>query len=199
MINEIGVVRAILEKINVSWKWYDEKNGTVQWNFSNSSSKKISAVLYRSEYYFGNAFWPVYLNNSGFNTSFTPTNSALVDKGVASNSPPLMVVNFTGGKSIVAFVFTLAPGQKWSMLEGGFVGGMVPENPVCYTLGSLSSREFCIKYDEQQVKDWDSQTGTTLKGYSPNPSTFLSLNGNAPSDSPYVELFKDQINSGKCP
>ena len=199
MINEIGMVRSVLGQMNVGWSWHDEKGGVVEWTFSNSTKSKLSAVLYRSGYYFGNAFWPVYLNNSGFNTGFATSDSPLTDRGTENNSPPIMVVDFKGGQRIVAFVFTISPGQAWSMLEGGFVDGMVPEGPVCYSLSNLSTAPFCIKYDEKQVSEWDGQTGTTLKGYSPNPKTFSSLSGVLPAASPYVQLFDDKIADGKCP
>lgn len=198
MINEIGVIRRITSPITVGWTWENQAQGTVKWTFSNTSNSLASVVLFRSGYYFGNAFWPVYLNNSSFNTQFATSVTALPDKGASNNSPPLMVVEFQNGKSIVAFVFTLSPGQVWSMLEGGFVQGMVPETPLTYAVSGIATKKFCIKYDETQVKDWDQQTGTSLKGYSPNPSEFQALTGVLPASAAFVELFNDTITPGKC-
>lgn len=198
MINEIGVIRRITSPITVEWAWENQAQGIVKWTFSNTSNSLASVVLFRSGYYFGNAFWPVYLNNSSFNTRFADSVAALTDKGTSNNSPPLMVVEFQNGKSIVAFVFTLTPGQEWSMLEGGFVQGMVPENPVTYAVSGITGKEFCIKYDQTQAADWDKQTGTNLKGYSPNPSEFQTITGILPASAAFVQLFNDVIAPGKC-
>ena len=198
MINEIGVIRRITSPITVGWTWENQSQGTVKWTFSNTSKSLACVVLFRSGYYFGNAFWPVYLANSSFNTEFASSVNALTDNGTSNNSPPLMVVEFQDGKYIVAFVFTLSPGQVWSMLEGGFVQGMVPENPVTYAVSGITETQFCIKYDETQVTDWDQQTGTSLKGYFPNPSVFQTITGLLPASAGFVELFDDVITQGKC-
>ena len=56
--------------------------------------------------------------------------------------------------------------------------------------------EFCIKYAESQVTDWDTQTGTSLSGYSPNPSSFTVAFFKCAGT--YVSLFNDIIKEGKC-
>lgn len=198
MINEIGTVRRVISPVTVTWTWENQAQGTVKWTFSNTTKATSSVVLFRSGYYFGNAFWPVYIANSSFNTRFASAAEPLKDNGTSSNSPPLMVVQFHDGRYIVAFVFTLSAGQTWSMLEGGFVQGMVPENPATYAVSGLRQQEFCLQYDETQVTDWDQQTGTSLSGYSPNPSAFKTITGILPNSAGFVELFNDIITPGKC-
>ena len=55
------------ENVNVSWSWYDQAQGTVKWSFKNNFTAVKSFLLFRNSYYFGNAFWPVYINNPQFN------------------------------------------------------------------------------------------------------------------------------------
>lgn len=137
----------------------------------------------------------VYLANKGFNTTFATKLTPLVNNGVEKNSPPLVIVDL-GGKYIVAFLFTLSPGQTWSMLEGGFSENSPPSNYSGISVKLTGPKDFCVGYDEQQVTDWDLQTNTQLTGYYPNPSTFISLL--AHSSSSFVSLFSDQIKEGKC-
>lgn len=188
--------RVSADQIKVSWKWISESEGTVEWSFVNDGLGETSFLLYRNGYYFGNAFWPVYLNNPQFNESFVSTPVPLVDKGVQNNSAPLCVATFGNGKSIVCFLFTLSEGQKWSMVEGGFSQSMPPENYSASVVKLRGSFQFCITYDETQVEDWDQQTGTKYLGYSPNPSPFIAQQVEASST--YVELFADVIKKGSC-
>jgi hypothetical protein len=183
--------------LKVSWSWYNQAQGTVAWTFVNGTSAVKSFLLLRNSYYFGNAFWPVYLNNKSFNVNFILEPSPLVNNGIASNSAPVAVITFPGKGEIVAFVFTLSTGQSWSILEGGF---SVESPPSGYSLIPVTfngTSVYCITYDKKQVSDWDLQTGTTLQGYTPNPSAFETAtfvcNGG------YVALFRDIINAGKCP
>ena len=183
--------------IDVNWGWYDESQGLVEWTFTNIGGVQASVILLRNGYYFGGAFWPVYEANPGFNTSFLQTVVPLVDSGVANNSPPLALIDLNGQYS-VAFIFTLAPGQTWSMLEGGFSQLMTPSQITAYEVVQESAGQFCIGYDPTRVSDWDSQTGTSLQGYSPNPSTFSTIlfnTENAPVD---LLPFTDSIVTGAC-
>ncbi len=189
-------MKVISQNVNVSWEWYDEKQGTVKWTFKNNFTTVKSFLLYRNSYYFGNAFWPVYLNNPQFNEKFAVAAVPLVDRGAANNSAPLCIAEFKDGKEIVCFLFTLSPGQKWSMLEGGFSVTFPPSSYSASLVKVNPASEFCIKYDPTQVTDWDQQTGTTYAGYSPNPSTFQSIMVQA--ETKYVSLFADVINKGKC-
>lgn len=181
-------------KITASWKWYSQSQGLVQWTFTNPTSVQGSVILMRSGYMFGNAFWPVYEANAEFGTSFASKVEPLVDNGVETNSPPLFVANF-GNRYIVCFLFTLAPGQTWSMLEGGF-SGIEPTGVTTYDVTDLAQHIVCIGYSPQQVTDWDEQTGEDFQGYSPNPNTFVTLVGNV--SAPYIQLFPDPISMGQC-
>ena len=116
--------------------------------------------------------------------------------------PPLGVVSWKqpdgSDKRIIAFVFTLSPGQTWQMLEGGFSPAMPPADVNAYEVTQLSEDDYCIGYDKQQVSAWDRQTGSKLQGYSPNPSTFHSVQVLAPPESQFIQLFNDTISPGKC-
>jgi len=182
----------------VSWKWYDQSQGVVEWTFTNDGSQKESVILLRNGYYFGGAFAPVYLANStpicptcsgnnGFGTSWIYTQPVeggvslvdgsippLVDHGSPElNAPPMAPVQFPSGEWLnFAFIFTLNPGEIWSMLEGGFSSITPPYPQGVYKVSLGYTGPTCVGYDPQRVKDWDSQTGTNLQGYSPNPATF---------------------------
>ncbi len=189
---------SISKDVTVTWSWYDETQGIVSWNFKNNSSQQKSVILFRNGYYFGNAFWCVYVNNGMTYWATTPL-TPLTDNGVQNNTMPIAIINFNG-KKIIAFVFTLAPGQQWSVLEGGFSAVMPPSGQVVYEVTLKQSGSYCIGYDEQQVIDWDLQTGTTMQGYQPNPATVNTVEFDAPSDAEYVQLFpNDTVNNGSCP
>ncbi len=183
--------------VTVNWTWYNENQGIVSWNFTNNSNEQKTVILYRSGYYFGNAFWCVYVNN-GMTSWATAPLTPLIDQGIENNTMPIGIVDFQGSP-IIAFLFTLAPNQKWSVLEGGFSALMPPTNPIVYDVTLVKSGQFCIGYDPQQVIDWDIQTQTTMQGYQPNPSTITTVEVEAPSDAEYVALFNDPISSGQCP
>ena len=193
-----GLGKVALSSVSVSWEWYNQSQGVVEWTFTNQGSERESVILLRNGYYFGGAFGPVYLANStplcstctngkGFGTSWIyaqPIQGGvslvngqippLVDHGSPeANAPPMAPVKFPNGQWLnFAFIFTLDPGQTWSMLEGGFSLVMPPYPQGVYqvTLGYVGPT--CVGYDPQRVKDWDTQTGTNLQGYSPNPNTF---------------------------
>ncbi len=180
--------------VEVSWSWKDQASGTVEWTFKNTSSVERNVLLFRSGYYFGNAFWPVYLSNPGFNVDWSQ-NLPLTDKGAGSNSAPIAVVDFAG-KKLVCFVFTLLPAQSWSMLEGGFSGAH-PTGISAITVSFNGITDFCVEYDPAQVQQWDQQTGTKLSGYSPNPKSFKTAWYSCSAK--FYALYNDVINSSPCP
>jgi hypothetical protein len=171
--------------------------------------------LYRS-------IWPVYYANSnGRGASATNPNdnfgvdfldgskeiTPLVDSGVLNNAPPLGLVTFNNSdptkinssNSTVCFIFTLAPGESWSMLEGGFSSSMTPSGISVYEVTPLYGGNLCIGYDPQRVIDWDLQTQTSLQGYTPNPSTFNTWLLSVESDAPFDVLpYNDQYGYGQC-
>ena len=132
----------------VTWSWYDKSSGTVMWTFRNPSARVQSIILFRSGYYFGNAYWPIYLANQNFNVRWGK-NDPLVNLGSQQNAPPLGVVNFNSRK-LVCFIFTLNPGQDWSMLEGGFQG-TEPESVKSVPVSYEGTAEFCKSYDDEDL------------------------------------------------
>jgi len=189
--------QASSQDVTVDWSWYDATQGTVSWNFKNNSNEQKSVVLYRSGYYFGNAFWPIYVNNGM--TSWATTLSPLIDNGITNNTMPIGIIDFGNGNRIIAFIFTFSPGQSWSVLEGGFSAVMPPSDAQVFEVTLEKSGKFCIGYDYQQVLDWDLQTQTTMTGYTPNPDYIATLEVEMPSNSNFVALFNDTISDSSCP
>jgi len=114
---------------------------------------------------------------------------------------PMGILDYGPGASpryLVHFIFTLAPGQTWSTPEGGFTG-ITPTAGVCYELTGSTSGTFCVRYDPARVAQWDSQTGSTTQGFSPNPSTFVTYAFTPEPTTPENTLgYNDSIGSGSC-
>jgi len=105
----------------VTWEWYDKSQGIIKWTFTNTGKAQESVILLRNGYYFGGAFWPVYVANPEFGVTWMTEVKPLVDNGAENNAPPIAPVTFSNGYTQVLFVFTLSGGQTWSMLEGGLI------------------------------------------------------------------------------
>ena len=159
-----------LQPMSATWEWQDQAQGLVKWTFSNPNNVQLSAILVRGVeengqvteiYPFANAFWPLYWHN--FGTPFlTSSPTSLVDKSLQFNQPPLGVITDLNGKPFVAFVFTLASGQSWSMLEGGFQGCQ-PAAISMYTCNFVQASSVSIKYNEvQQCSQYNKQAGTNF-------------------------------------
>ena len=190
-------VESISTSITADWSWYSKLQGIVAWNFKNNSIYQESVVLYRSGYFFGNAYFPIYLANGI--TTWAGKLSPLMNKGADRNTMPLGVVDFGKGKRIIAFVFTFDPGQKWSVLEGGFAIKTPPSNAVVYGLELEKAGSFCIGYDPRQVTDYDTQTSSSLGGYSPNPDLIKTVEVSVSSYAPHVQLFaRDSVTGSPC-
>ena len=85
------------------------------------------------------------------------------------------------------------------MIEGGFSGSMTPSGISLYEVSMEKSGQFCVGYDRTRVTDWDSQTGTALQGYTPDPSTFTLVEVRAESGAPYDVLpYNDSYTDGPC-
>lgn len=212
----------VASNVNVNWSWYNEKQGVVQWTFHNSDKSEHSVILLRNGYYFAGAFWPVYYENSdgrgasatnpndNFGTNFLNGKSSiapLTNDGVTNNNPPLGLVIFGSSSaadvsvsnSQVLFIFTLAPEETWSMLEGGFSAQMTPTEISLHEVTPVVQGDFCIGYDKKRVSDWDTQTNTTLQGYNPDPSTIDTWLLEAEASAPFDELpYSDSYANGKC-
>jgi len=187
------------QNVVVTWEWYDKSQGIVKWTFTNTGKTQESVILLRNGYYFGGAFWPVYVANPEFGVTWMTEVKPLVDNGAENNAPPIAPVTFSNGYTQVLFVFTLSGGQTWSMLEGGF-NNIVPQPQGVYTLDDPVLQTWCIGYDPQRVKDWDEQTKTDMKGYQPDPDTIKTVVWQASPGAPYDALpFNDMYCDTPCP
>ncbi len=185
--------------VSVSWSWYNQSEGIVTWTFTNQSNETQTVTLLRGAvdqngtvlvyYYFGNAYWVDYLS-LGI-TQWQNNNAPLQQNG----NPPIAVLEI-GQNYLIAFVFTVPAKTTWSMLEGGFMNGLQPYNPMAITAKYLGDYNMCIGYDEKQVINYVAQTGIPAVGYEPNPSTFHTSVYSI--DGPYISLFKDYVKKGRC-
>ncbi len=193
----VQLVTRVSNGVSGGWSWYDESQGVVEWSFENSDTTSHAVIPLRNTYYFGDAFWPVYYSNSdgrgssatdpqdNFGTEWVNGLAPLKDDGVARNSPPICLADF---------------GETWSMVEGGFSTSMTPLGISLHGVSLKKQGRFCVGYDQTRVVDWDSQTGTKLRGYSPDPSTFTLTEILAESGAPYDILqFRDSYTDGQCP
>lgn len=191
----------------VSWKWYDQSQGIVEWDFKNTGTATASFLLQRGaslagqqfeDYIFGQAFNVMYLyNGSLFGTSLLQSPPvSLVNNGIETNSPPMAVVDSPGGR-FIAFIFTLYPGEEWSMLEGGFQGGITPSNPVLIpvTVKNASPTVLCDLYNTEQCQGYNQQSGSNLP-CPPNPWQISAIIMQTDVNVPI--LIKDQITDGAC-
>ncbi|MGA8875874.1 MAG: hypothetical protein WB555_10085 [Candidatus Korobacteraceae bacterium] len=191
----------ISQYVTVSWNWTNQAQGNISWTFVNSDQNNSHAVvLYRNNYIFGGAFWPVYLGPDDTvsqmldGTQPIPTLSG-------NGGQPMGILDYGPSASpryLVHFIFNLAPGQTWSTPEGGFTG-ITPTAGACYALTSSVAGNYCVGYDPARVADWDSQTKTTNRGYSPNPNTFYTYAFTPEPATPENTLgFNDSIGGGTC-
>ena len=184
-----------------------DPNGLVKWTLQNTGSAPGSWVLKRGaaiggvtfeDYVFGQAFNVIYLNNPNvFGVrllSVPPT--PLVDVGAEANVPPMGIVDAPTGRSI-CFVFTLAPGQTWSMFEGGFSGGVTPTNPVLVpvTVKDAAAKAYCDEWNSEQCAGFNSQADTNY----PCPPNPWSIEGILLETSAEVPIYvADTITTGPC-
>ncbi len=184
-----------------------DANGLVTWTLKNTGGTTGSWILQRGaslagqqfeDYVFGQAFNVIYLYNGvAFSTSLLvapPT--PLVDQGTLNNSPPMAIVDAPSGCSI-CFVFTLTPGQTWSMEEGGFSGGIVPSNPqlIPVSVKDPSVQTFCDSYQSEQCQGYNQQAGTNFP-CPPNPWQIQGILMSTTVDIPI--LVPDSITTGPC-
>ena len=160
------IIKKKIANVNVSWTWYDQAKGVVQWTFSNPAGITQSGILFRDTYPFGNAFWPIYeANPSDFDVHFTSIISPLVDNGIENNTAPIVVFQNPDKSMFVAFLFTLASGQSWSILEGGFSSSLTPSeygSPEFVPAVKLGINQFSISWDPEQCQGYNQQAGTDL-------------------------------------
>jgi hypothetical protein len=193
--------------VTVSWSWTNQANGNISWTFVNSDQTNSHAVvLYRGatgvpDYIFGGAFWPVYLGPDD-PVSHMLDGTQPIPTATGTGGQPMGLLDFGAGASprhLVAFIFNLAPGQTWSTPEGGFTG-LTPTAGACYELVSNVSGTYCVGYDPARVAQWDSQTGTSNRGYSPDPSAYVTYAFTPEPNTPENTLgYNDSIAGGSCP
>ncbi len=184
--------------ISVEWTWSNESQGLVQWSFKNNSAEQVAFVLYRNGYYFCGAFGAsIYVANPQFGISYAPSAAPLTDLGAQSNAPPLGIVGFPNGTSVVCFVFVLAPGAAYSMLEGGFSSLTPPNGATIYELSNPVPETYCIGYDPASVSQWNLQSGESLSG-GPNPGSQTAVSWSPPSDAPVSVEFPVTVVAGAC-
>ena len=125
--------------VTVSWAWTDQANGNISWTFVNGDPNNSHAVvLYRNNYIFGGAFWPVYLGPDD-TVSHMLDGSQSIPTLTGNGGQPMGIIDYGPGASpryLVHFIFNLASGQTWSTPEGGFTGGITPTAGACYELTS---------------------------------------------------------------
>ena len=209
---------------SVSWTWYDKQKGTVKWTLKNLTAVKRSFVLFRNGYYFGNAYWPIYVANPEFNVKFisikpNETIPALSSNTFEQNVALLAIINLPKAvkplissqtpsapvTKIVAFVFTLNPNQTYEILEDGFSDSTPPSNARLYEVVVNSVNDYCIKYDRYHVLHWNLKKNASVAGYFPYSSTFNTVEMNfvsseflLNSEPPSVALFNDSIKANPC-
>ncbi|WP_188679230.1 hypothetical protein [Thermogymnomonas acidicola] len=160
----MAMIRVGQPSIRVSWAWYDQASGIVEWKLRNVGGGKGSVILIRDGYVFGGAFWPVYLKVFGF--PVTMDDAPLVNMGPARNNPPLGVLTDPDGHGQVGFVFTLSAGEAYSTLEGGFSTEFTPDSFGKIEAISVipeSVHTFIITYNvSAQCEQYASQTGESI-------------------------------------
>lgn len=197
----------ISQFVTVSWSWTDQANGNISWTFINSDTVNSHAVvLYRGansvpEYIFGGAFWPIYLGPDD-TVSHMLDGTQPIPTLTGTGGQPMGLLDFGAGATpryLVAFIFNLGPGQTWSTPEGGFTG-LTPTQGTCYALTSSVSGAYCVGYDPNRVAAWDNQTGTSNRGYSPDPSNFVTYAFTPEPTTPENTLgYNDLVAAGSCP
>ena len=189
--------------VTVSWAWVDQKNGLLTWTFVNSDNTNSHAVvLYRGiggAYIFGGAFWPIYLGPDNRASSWLDGTKPLPTASGSGNAP-MGLLDFGSGASpryLVAFIINLAPGQTWSMNEGGFWAA--PTTAACYDLVSNIAGNYCVGYDPKRVTDWDNQVKNKDRGYSPDPNNVNTYAFTSEAATPENTLnYNDSIAAGPC-
>ncbi len=207
-----------MNTMEVKWEWINQSEGKIRWTFTNNNGQTQSAILLRGakrgsqvieqQYYFGNAFWAVYLTAGRaewekYNMPLTlPVyyagflGSIFQSKPFIERPPSLGIVEIDG-QYLVALVFTLLPGTSWSMTEYGYTNGTEPYNVQLIPVTYKGDYCFKVKYDPEEIQWYDQLYGTSIQGYQPNPSTFkVSL---YQGQGPYIEMFNDQIEKTECP
>jgi hypothetical protein len=171
---------------------------------NSDTTNSHAVVLYRGatgvpNYIFGGAFWPIYLGPSNISHMLDGTKPIPTLSGTGGQ--PMGILDYGPSASpryLVHFIFNLAPGQTWSTPEGGF-NGITPTAGVCYELTGQTSGTYCVGYDPARVTQYDGQTNTTVPGYSPNPSTFLTYAFQPEPTTPENTLgYNDSIGAGSC-
>ncbi|WP_337860036.1 hypothetical protein [Ferroplasma sp.] len=184
------------QPVEVNYTWYDKAKGIIQWNFMNTSSTARSFILLRgieenrkvSEIYaFGNAFYPLYYKN--FHVNFATKPEPLANISPETNSAPLAVINNSDSILLVAFLYTLSGGTKYSVLEGGWKG-IEPGGIKVVDAEFAATKNFEIKYDKKQCALYNEESNSDYP-CPENPFTVKSALMNV--NNSIKPLFNDTI------
>ena len=190
--------QAIENPVKVNYTWYDKGNGIIQWNFENTGSTTRSFILLRgitennkvSEIYaFGDAFYPLYYKN--FNVDFVTKPEPLANVSARTNNAPLAIIENSDSRLLVAFLYTLSGGSKYSVLEGGWKG--VEPGGIKIVLAKYSGiKDFSIEYEKKQCTLYNEESSTDY-GCPDDPFTVKSALMKV--NNPIKPLFNDTISA----
>ena len=197
--------------ISAEATWKDASGygaGVIEWTVTNTGTDTASFILIRGAslggvevmppYPFAEAYGFLYAyNGSLFGTGWEQgTPVPLVDKGVANNAPLICAVK-SPGETFMAFNFCLSPGQSYSMLEGGWTGGVTPSGIEMIQIAYEDTEQWCVQYDPQQCAGYNSQTGSNLP-CPPNPYGFTASTFSCAAN-PALVFPDDAWTPGPCP
>jgi hypothetical protein len=190
--------------IKVNYTWYDRPEGIIQWNFENTGSTERSFILLRgitennkvSEIYaFGDAFYPLYYKN--FNVDFVTKPEPLANISAKTNSAPLAVIENSDSTLLVAFLYTLSGGSKYSVLEGGWKG-IEPGGVKIVLAKYCGAKDFSIEYEKKQCTLYNEESQTDY-GCPDDPfkvkSALLTVNN---SIKPLFHDIISTVKDGNC-
>ncbi len=179
-----------------NYTWYNKEKGLISWNFENPNNKELSFILIRginennevlNIYPFGDAFYPLYYYD--FKVEFATRPVALKNISVKSNSAPLAIIENEDGTLFVAFLYTLNPMEKYSMLEGGW-NNIEPGGIETIVANFKDVNEFSIEYDKSQCSLYNKEAGTD---YQCPPDPFTVKSGVFNINKNIKPLFNDKI------
>ncbi len=132
---------------DLTWRWFDQSDGVVEWIFLNRTAIPREYALWRgtaavSPYWFGNAFYPVYLGEVDGQRLAYPLTKLVPN---AENPYSLAMLN----NQAVAFVFVVPPQASLGILEGGFVDDP-PTVYQGYPATTKGIHTFCVYWNQAQ-------------------------------------------------
>jgi hypothetical protein len=188
----------------------DQGQGVVKFTVTNPYDEPVAFVLYRGvrglapPYYFGNAFYSVYLASINWGPPVASWYTASELRAPTPSSPDgqysLGVIEAGGGRDIVAFIFVAPPKSPLSFYEGGIPDASQLVDMHAYIV-DIKPSQFCVHYSKLAVLQYVTQTGYHVSGLPPNPFTATSvLMTPREPDYPTNEIIPGQYATvGECP